>query len=96
MNSIQRPIISEKSMSEAAKGKFTFEVLKKADKKALKKEIEERFKVNVLDISTMIVKGKTQRAGARRIEIKKSPFKKAVVKLKEGQKIDLFDVAAAK
>lgn len=89
---IIRPIISEKSMQHANLGKFTFRVAKGAHKGAIKKAIEEKFKVNVVRISTNIVKGKKSRAGKRRIEILKSPWKKAVVTLQKGQKIALFDV----
>lgn len=90
---IVRPIITEKSMDDAAKAKFTFEVLKTASKKVIKKAVEEKFKVNIISVSTIIVKGKTRRQGKKRIEITKTPWKKAIVELKEGQKIDLFDTA---
>lgn len=88
---IIRAIISEKSMQQANLGKFTFRVLKSAHKKAIKKAIEEKFKVDVVGISTNIVKGKKARVGTRRIEILKSPWKKAIATLKTGQKIALFD-----
>jgi len=89
---IIRPIISEKSMQHVNLGKFTFHVAKGANKGMIKKAIEEKFKVNVVRISTNIVKGKKSRSGTRRIEILKSPWKKAVVTLEPGQKIGLFDV----
>lgn len=89
---IVRPIISEKSMQHAVSGKFTFHVAKGANKGAIKKTVEDKFKVNVMRISTNIVKGKKTRGGKRRIEILKSPWKKAMVTLKVGQKIALFDV----
>ena len=87
------PLISEKSMNNAGLGKFTFKVSKKADKKQIKKEIEERFKVDVLSVATTIIKGKKRRFGAKRIEVALPSFKKAIVKLKPGQKIDLFDAS---
>jgi large subunit ribosomal protein L23 len=89
---IIRPIISERSMEGVSKGKFTFRVASKAHKGRIKKAIEDKFKVSVLQISTSIVKGRKVRAGPRRIEIAQSPWKKAVVTLKDGQKIALFDV----
>ncbi len=94
MNTIIAPVISEKSMADAAKNKFTFRVARAAGKDEIKKEIEKKFKVNVIGISTITIKGRTQKTGTRRIEVKHSPFKKAVVKLKEGQKIALFDIGA--
>lgn len=89
---IIRPIITEKSINETSKGKFTFEVEKQANKREIKKDIEEKFKVNVEKIYTTIVKGKKIRTGKRRIEVAKSSWKKAIAKLKTGQKIDLFEI----
>ena len=87
------PIISEKSMSEANKGKFTFRVDKKADKEGIRKLVAEKFKVDVVSIATSIVKGKSRRFGTKRTETALSSWKKATVKLKEGQKISMFDKA---
>lgn len=87
------PIISEKSMSDAGKGKFTFRVSKMADKLSIKKEIEKRFKVNVLNVSTITTKGRSKRTGTRRTEVSIRPIKKAIVKLKAGQKIALFETS---
>lgn len=96
MNIIIRPIITEKAINEVSKGKFTFEVEKNADKNNIKKAIEDKFKVNVEKVYTTIVKAKKIRTGRKRIEIAKSAWKKAVVKLKTGQKIDLFEVGGSK
>jgi len=85
------PLISEKSMNDAGFGKFTFKVSKKADKKQIREEVEDKFKVNVLSIATSIVKGKKRRFGANRTEVTLSSWKKAIVKLKAGQKIDVFE-----
>lgn len=92
-NIIVKPIITEKSMQDATAGKFTFKVLKAADKKTIKRAIEEKFKVNILNVSTLIIKGRKRRVGVRRVEVLQSAYKKAVVTLKPGQKIDLFDMA---
>jgi len=86
------PVISEKSMKDVSNGKFTFRVAKQAGKKNIKNAIEDKFKVNVVGISTNIVKGKKTRAGTRRIEILKSSWKKAIATLAKGQKIALFDI----
>lgn len=88
---IIKPIITEKSMNQASKGKFTFLVSKGSNKRGIKKAVEEKFKVNIISISTSIIKGKTMRVGVRRKEIRKPDFKKAVVQLSEGQKIGLFE-----
>lgn len=89
---ILAPIITEKSMKDAKSNKFAFRVSMGADKKSLKKAIEEKFKVDVLGVWTMIVKGRKIRVGRKRNEVSLSPWKKAIVKVKEGQKIGLFDM----
>ena len=90
---IIRPIVSEKSMREAEKGKFTFEVARFADKNAVKRAIEKQFSVNVTDVATSVVKGKRKRVGKRRQEVNDSVWKKATATLKSGQKINMFDLA---
>ncbi len=92
-NVIIAPIISEKSMADAAKSKFTFRVLRRADKVSIKKEVEEKFKVNVISVATITTKGRSTRTGTRRVETVKQPNKKAIVTIKAGQKIPLFDTA---
>lgn len=58
----------------------------------IKKAVEEIFKVKVLEIKTMIIKGKTVRQGKKRKETRKGNWKKAMVRLPIEQKIDLFNV----
>ena len=89
---IIRPIITEKSIADAAKNLYTFAVNSKANKYDIKKAAEELFKVNVLDIHTRIKKGKTRSTGKKRVKMDISPIKIAVVKTKPDQKIDLFEV----
>jgi len=90
---VVRPVITEKSIAEATNGKFTFEVLKSANKDVVKIAVEKMFKVNVTSVATTMVKGRSHRTGVKRFEITKRPWKKAVVRVKKGQKIDLFEVA---
>jgi large subunit ribosomal protein L23 len=92
MSKILGPIITEKSMNEASKGRYTFKVSSDATKTEIKKEIAEKFKVNVVRVSTINIKGRSARAGARRTEIILSSFKKAVATLKPGEKIAIFDI----
>jgi len=96
LNVILRPIISEKSMSDAANGKYTFKVSVEATKKEIRKAVEAQFKVNVVKVSTITVKGRSSRTGARRVESVKQPFKKAITLLKTGQKISIFDAGGQK
>ncbi len=91
MQTILYPLVSEKSMQQGGKGRFTFKVTGDSDKATIKKTVETNFKVNVVGISTMWVKGKVKRTGARREKKVLTAWKKAVVTLKPGQKIDIFD-----
>lgn len=90
---IVRPVITEQSIAEAGKGKFTFIVAKNANKDAIKIAVEKQFDVHVTDVTTQILKGKRARFGKRRIETRITPEKKACVTLKKGEKIALFDIA---
>jgi large subunit ribosomal protein L23 len=98
VNVIVSPVISEKSINDAASGKYTFRVLKSSNKRDIKKAIEDKFKVKVINISTVTVKGRSRviRTRTRNIELKKSAFKKAIVKLAKDQKISIFDSGATK
>jgi large subunit ribosomal protein L23 len=87
-----RPIISEKSMNEAAKGRFTFEVFKFANKPEIALAVKQAFKVNPIKVQTISVKGKTKRSAKTRKVNRASDWKKAIIQLKAGEKIDLFDV----
>ena len=61
---IIRPVITEKSNDELQAGKYTFEVNKKATKIDVKYAVEKLFEVKVIDVNTMMVKGKEKRVGA--------------------------------
>ena len=88
---IIKPIISEKSLKDAAMGKYTFSVNKKATKTDIKKALEEVFEVHVVKIMTNITKGSTTRN--TRIGRKVTVFsdKKARVMLQKGQSIAIFN-----
>ncbi|MBI2033081.1 MAG: 50S ribosomal protein L23 [Candidatus Levybacteria bacterium] len=89
-----KPVITEKSLQDAKNSKFTFAVLKSATKSMIKSVVAKRFSVDVVSIKTSIVKGRTHRVGKKRVEEVMSPWKKAIVAVKQGQKIDLFEVGA--
>ena len=74
---IKKPVITEKSMIALEAGKYTFEVNKKATKVQIAKAVEKLFEVKVLNVNTMIVKGKTKRV--RYQEGKTPDWKKAIV-----------------
>ena len=88
---IQAPIITEKSMNlKENYNKYTFRVAKTANKVEIKNAVEEIFKVKVLSVSTINVLPKHKRVG--RHEGFTSAYKKAIVELKEGDKIDAFEI----
>jgi large subunit ribosomal protein L23 len=86
---IIKPVVTEKSMDLLADNKYTFIVDKKANKTEIKNAIENIFKVKVEKVYTINVKGKPKRLG--RFEGKTPSRKKAIVALKPGQKIKLFE-----
>ena len=90
---ILRPVISEKSMDETQRGKYTFRVHNDANKLMVKQAIEELFKVNVetVNVSTTKAKEKSRNRRRGRVEGWTSPWKKAVVTLASGQKIEFFE-----
>ncbi|HVL96112.1 MAG TPA: 50S ribosomal protein L23 [Solirubrobacteraceae bacterium] len=85
---IIRPIVSEKTYVLATAGKYTFRVHDDAHKTQIRQAVEELFDVKVVDVATMSVKGKPKRrgysSGYRR------SWKKAVVQLREGDQIPIF------
>jgi large subunit ribosomal protein L23 len=90
---ILRPVISEKSMDETQRGKYTFRVHDNANKLMVKQAIEELFKVTVetVNVSTTKAKEKSRNRRRGRQEGWTSPWKKAVVTLAAGQKIEFFE-----
>ena len=87
LDSIISPNITEKSTSMSEFDKVVFKVNKKANKNSIKKSIEKIFKVNVISINTINIKGRTKLVRNKRTF--KSGYKKAIVTLKKGQSIDL-------
>lgn len=92
MSLLISPIITEKSMQDANNNWYTFSVAKESNKSEIAKEVAKHFSVKVLEVKTMIVKGKTRRAGKMRKILLTGSWKKALVQVAKSQKIDLFDV----
>jgi len=89
---IKRPLITEKtSIQKEVSNQVTFEVDRRANRIEIKRAIENIFKVNVADVRTMQVKGKEKRRG--RIVGKRRNWKKAIVTLMPGERIDFFEGA---
>jgi len=83
---LQRPVISEKSVGMAEEGKYSFWVAPAANKIEIKHAVEEMFKVHVVSVHTMNVKGKVKRVG--RYVGQRPDRKKAIVTLRAGEKIE--------
>ena len=83
---IRSPSITEKNTILREENKYVFEVDIKAQKPQIKRAIEKLFGVTVESVNTMIVKGKEKRMG--KFAGYKSDWKKAIVKIAEGQTID--------
>tara|TARA_B100001996_G_C18495844_1_gene529482 strand:- start:144 stop:437 length:294 start_codon:yes stop_codon:yes gene_type:complete len=87
LDSIISPNVTEKSTSLSEFNKVVFKVHKGASKKSIKRSIEKIFKVNVIKVNTINLKGKTKMV--RNKKSYKQGSKKAIVTLKKGQTIDL-------
>lgn len=85
-----KPIFTEKSLNEAKIGRYTFNVAKNMSKFQIKAYIKEIFNVNVSSVKTANQKENVRRT-IRGTKVKTSAFKKAVVVLKPGEKISLWD-----
>ncbi len=87
---IRCPLVTEKStQANEETNKVTFVVRRDANKIEIKRAVEEVFGVSVLGVRTLNNRGKKKRVGAR--EGRKPDWKKAVVSLREGDRIDLFE-----
>ena len=89
---IIRPVITEKSSALMELNKYTFEVRRDVNKIQIRKAVEEAFKVKVLSVNTINVKSKPKRMGAS-IGRTRS-WKKAIVSLPQGQRIEFFEGAS--
>ena len=87
LDTIISPIVTEKSSSLSEFNKIVFKVHKGSTKSSIKKSIEKIFKVNVVKIHTIKLKGVTKMIKNKKTF--KSGYKKAIITLKKGQSIDL-------
>ena len=93
---ILRPVVSEKSIDESGRGKYTFAVHGEANKIQIKSAVEELYKkegVTVVAVNVLNTKSKEKRRGTRRGRIvgRTTPWRKAIVTLAPGQKIEFFE-----
>ena len=90
---VLRPVISEKSMDETQRGKYTFAVHDDANKLMIKDAVEELFKVTVVDVNVLTTKAKEKSRNRKRGRVQgfTSPWKKAIVTVADGDKIEFFE-----
>lgn len=87
---LKRPLVTEKSTTQKDQlNKLSFEVDRKANKIEIKQAVEQIFKVDVISVATMTMKGTRKRVG--RFFTRTPDWKKAVVTLKPGQRIEFFE-----
>lgn len=89
-NTLIGPVVTEKSYALSALDKYVFKVDPASSKYQIKKAIEDLFKVNVLSINTVKHSARTEKSRKTGRHITLPTNKKAIVKIKAGQKIDLF------
>jgi large subunit ribosomal protein L23 len=89
---LKRPLVTEKMSSLQEKGQYAFEVDLSANKIAIAKAVQKKFNVTVVNVRTINVKGKakTQMTRRGRFAGRTAAWKKAVVTLKTGEKIEFF------
>lgn len=85
--SLKQPLISEKATFLEEQGKYIFKVLERTNKREIKKAIEDIYRIKVDKVNIMNTKGKKRRIG--QVEGKKPGYKKAIVTLKKGDKIEV-------
>ena len=93
---ILRPVVSEKSIDQSTRGRYTFQVHPKANKIQIKAAVEELYKgekITVVAVNVLTTKAKEKRRGTRRGRITgyTTPWRKAIVTLAPGQKIEFFE-----
>ncbi|MFH1485321.1 MAG: 50S ribosomal protein L23 [Chloroflexota bacterium] len=86
---LRRPIVTEKTTALQTQNKYAFEVKRAANKRQIKEAVERAFNVTVEAVNVMTVHGRMRRIG--RHQGMTPTWKKAIVTLKEGQKIELFE-----
>ena len=89
---LKKPVITEKTYKLASDKVYTFEVAPKATKGQIREAVEDTFGVTVLAVQTVMIHGKIKRTGKKRVATQGSPKKKAMVRIKPDQSIELFEI----
>ena len=88
---LRRPVVTEKSTMLAGHGKYVFEVAKDANKPQIREAVEHAFNVTVTAVNTTVMRGERKRNRYGRRSGTAPSWKKAIVTLKEGDQIQLFE-----
>lgn len=86
---LKRPLITEKNTNLQSQNKYVFEVSRDANKPEIKQAVEKTFKVTVTDVNVVNIHGKMRRVGRK--QVMTPSMKKAIVTLKAGDKITIFE-----
>jgi large subunit ribosomal protein L23 len=86
---LRNPLVTEKNTSLQAQGKYAFKVDNDATKVQVKQAVEKAFKVTVLAVNVMSVRGQEKMVGRKKVA--SGQWKKAIVTLKAGDKIQIFE-----
>ena len=92
-NIIKQPLITEKATALNEKGNFyVFAVDINANRIEIKRAVEQKYSVGVTSVNTVTVHGQRRKAIGRQVSRRRKPdWKKAIIKLKEGDKIEVFE-----
>lgn len=92
---IKKPVVTEKTLRLVEQDNtYVFLVNKNAEKNQIKKMIKDLFKVDVVSVNTVLGHRSDKKTGRKRLQVTQEKTKKALVKVKAGQKIELFDLEA--
>lgn len=86
---LRRPVITEKNTDMMVQNKYVFEVMRRANKAQIRAAVEKAFKVTVVSVNVAMTPGKS--TGYGRLKGQSSPWKKAIVTLSPGDKIEIFE-----
>ena len=86
---LRRPLITEKNTELQAQGKYVFEIAREANKPQIKQAVEKAFDVTVTMVNVMTIHSEMRRVGRRQVFTRS--WKKAIVTLQPGDKIELFE-----
>ena len=88
---IKRPVITEKSLEATKRNSYTFEVDAGANKDQIKRAMKEIFQVDVVNVRTSIKKPVTKSTGRKKMPGFTATIKKAIIEIKAGQTIKVFE-----